>query len=1006
MGMQTSVVSCVSDDCRDHCNRANIVAEQDATDAAMYICKGGDLMSPRSKAGLKRHHSFVPAVEDGDSDSSVDEQHMDAAVMRTMLTLQVTQAPGINVGSVHDAAKEFAEEEERRNEQMDMEVDNTLGATATLPLGEDKELAEPEAEDATETVGDSNSEEANELFTVSRRTMRRRERQSVWLIDTMERAVSSRLQLVIENHREITQFYDFEGSLGEGSYGSVSKACVRGTGALRAVKAIAKAHMVASMNRLKAELEITKMVDHPNVIKLYEIFEDKTNIYLVMELCWGGELLDRIVQQDHLTESQTTHVMTQTLRAVYYLHSNLIMHRDLKPQNILIVTKEPIERANMKISDFGMGTQFSKGQIFTAQVGTLAFMAPEVLTGSGYTEMCDNWSCGVIMFLCLGGYLPFLGSNKEAMKSKVLNKRVAFVGEQWTNVSEEAVSVIHALLRKSPVERYTAKQALRSPWLQNMQRKAPLKLQQDLVERLCSFRGLNRFKKAALQLTVSLLNEKQVGELCEAFMRLDKDGDGLLDISELADRLDNKEQLKQIFLSDNNDGSLVDYSYTEFLAATFDRDRHIQKDVCKAAYSVFDQDGDGEITISELVNGRLLGNLSEDEIKHLIKDLDQNGDGKVDFEEFSDMMRGRREEIAWEAAARKRAAERSASPHGTSPAGSRASSPPMSARDTGSPKNARATCLHAAVSLAAERPADVAPPQARRRSADAPQPQVNLADSRSSSMTAASTTSKPGSAARSATTSPSRAKTKSETGDTQTAKTQLSAASSAAASQGTKRQAEGSSSTSSKVALPAKPAALKSLPPALKRSTSSLKPEAPQAPSGQSRSVPSRRAKIADQSPEPSDSRERRKLERSPSQTARYEAALSRKRAEEKTARPASEASSSPTPKARPAKPASEASSSPTPKARPAQAESQSSSSPTPKPRPAQAASQSPSSPTPKARRAQPASESSSSPTPKARPRVAFGEGADSGTSQTRPASAEARKGTCAQNGQQMRRKT
>eukprot|EP00438_Fugacium_kawagutii_P016337 Skav200166 [mRNA] locus=scaffold6219:72521:81249:- [translate_table: standard] len=148
-------------------------------------------------------------------------------------------------------------------------------------------------------------------------------------------------QFIIENTGKIADHYLLDKKkLGEGSYGSVSKATNISTKAIRAVKTISKSQM-KNIERFKQEIAIMKMMDHPNIIKLYESFEDIRNIYLVMELCAGGELFDRIIESGHFSEVQAAILMQQIIRAIYYMHENKIAHRDLKPENFLFMTKEP-----------------------------------------------------------------------------------------------------------------------------------------------------------------------------------------------------------------------------------------------------------------------------------------------------------------------------------------------------------------------------------------------------------------------------------------------------------------------------------------------------------------------------------------------------------------------------------------------------------------------------------------------------------------------------------------
>ena len=142
-----------------------------------------------------------------------------------------------------------------------------------------------------------------------------------------------------------------------------------------------------------------KFVDHPNIIKLFETFEDTRFIYLVMELCQGGELFDRIIAEGHFTEAQGAQIMKQILRCIFYLHSNGIMHRDLKPENFLFVeANDPIEKSTLKIIDFGLSCKFKEGDFKKTKAGTPYYVAPQVLAGK-YDQGCDVWSCGVIMYL-------------------------------------------------------------------------------------------------------------------------------------------------------------------------------------------------------------------------------------------------------------------------------------------------------------------------------------------------------------------------------------------------------------------------------------------------------------------------------------------------------------------------------------------------------------------------------------------------------------------------------
>jgi len=454
---------------------------------------------------------------------------------------------------------------------------------------------------------------------------------------------------VVENTGKITENYDMEKKkLGEGSYGSVCRGKNKSTGKVHAVKSISKAQM-KNVDRFKQEIAIMKMMDHPNIIKLYETFEDHRNIYLVMELCSGGELFDRIIESGHFTEVQAAILMQQIIRAIYYMHENHVCHRDLKPENFLFMTKETIEKNLLKIIDFGLSCKFDANQVLNTKAGTPYYVAPQVLAGK-YDQLSDLWSCGVIMYVMLCGYPPFFGETDSEVLSKVKLGNFSFNAADWKNVSEDAKNLIRMLLKMNPKDRYTAEQALNHEWIKNKAPKATnVSLQSGFVDNLRNFRSQNKLKKAALHIIAGQLNEEQIKALRETFMALDHNGDGLLTSAEMKEGLtkaglkDIPQDLQQILQDVDSDGSGV-IDYTEFLAATLDKRLYIQEDVCWSAFRVFDQNGDGKISQEELK--KVLDNDAVNEvasnkaIAELLQQNDGNGDGQIDFEEFMHMMRG------------------------------------------------------------------------------------------------------------------------------------------------------------------------------------------------------------------------------------------------------------------------------------------------------------------------------------------------------------------------------
>jgi len=227
--------------------------------------------------------------------------------------------------------------------------------------------------------------------------------------------------LIVDNQGKITQFYDIDKKkIGEGSYGSVCKARNKATKAMRAIKTINKAAL-KSPEAFRKEIQIMKILDHPNICKLYESFQDHRNIYLVLELCTGGELFDRIIEYGHLTEKQAALLMQNMFRAIYYMHQSHYTHRDLKPENFIFTTKEAIEKSTLKLIDFGLAREFTAEQVLNTKAGTPYYVAPQVLAGK-YDHMADMWSLGVIMYVMLCGYPPFYGDTRKFLTRCVREK--------------------------------------------------------------------------------------------------------------------------------------------------------------------------------------------------------------------------------------------------------------------------------------------------------------------------------------------------------------------------------------------------------------------------------------------------------------------------------------------------------------------------------------------------------------------------------------------------------
>jgi len=435
--------------------------------------------------------------------------------------------------------------------------------------------------------------------------------------------------------------------LGSGAFGSVCKAKDKSTGAVRAIKSIVKAQ-IPDVKMLQKEIELTKTMDHPNIVKLFATFEEERMLYLVMELCTGGELFDRIVEAGHLAEPTVLKLMKQMFGAISYCHARDVVHRDLKPENFILQTKDPVDQTPMKLIDFGLSDYCGDGEALSDPVGTPCYVAPEVL-GKKYGKPVDIWSLGVIMYCLLCGSPPFSGSTDAQLLARIKRGNYSLDGSLWFPVTDAAKDLIRQSLEMDSRKRITAVQALEHAWLKQAKFTADVKLHNDIIENLKAFSLANRFKKAALTAVAYNLSEDEQETLREAFVSLDTNGDGFLTLEELQKGVESNckmlegVNLEQVMaaIDANHDGRL---EYTEFIAAAMDEKVQNHEDMCWRAFKAFDANNDGKISLDEMNHV-----LQEDEMEHTFpgsrkasfyfKRMDQDGDGEVCFEEFLHMLR-------------------------------------------------------------------------------------------------------------------------------------------------------------------------------------------------------------------------------------------------------------------------------------------------------------------------------------------------------------------------------
>ena len=217
------------------------------------------------------------------------------------------------------------------------------------------------------------------------------------------------------NYRNIKETYKIEATLGKGSFATVKKAKNRATQERFAVKVLSKKKMSEEDKAgMETEIEILKSLDHPNIVKLVDVFEDERHWCLVMELMQGGELFDQILENDHFSEIEAREATKAMVDAIEYCHDKGICHRDIKPENLLLRSKEE-GITSLKVADFGLARLLEEDSLASTTCGTPGYVAPEVLMQKPYGKACDYWSIGVVTFILLSGTPPFYEEDNFAL---------------------------------------------------------------------------------------------------------------------------------------------------------------------------------------------------------------------------------------------------------------------------------------------------------------------------------------------------------------------------------------------------------------------------------------------------------------------------------------------------------------------------------------------------------------------------------------------------------------
>ena len=437
--------------------------------------------------------------------------------------------------------------------------------------------------------------------------------------------------------------YDVIKQLGKGGYGKVYRVMNKKTKEIRACKHLSKLS-IKNLEKFQREIEILRKADHPNIIKLYEIFESKRSYYLIMEECKGGEVFDRIIEhiqkKDMYSEKDASIILRQMMSAVEYCHNNGIAHRDLKPENLLYLNDGPEDNNPIKVIDFGLSQVISPQRKLKTKVGTAYYVSPEILNGA-YSEKCDIWSAGVILYILLSGDPPFNGPSDLAIYKKIAEMKFDFPENKWSRISDEAKDLIKHMIAPEN-KRYSAREVMEHAWMKvTSENKTYLNFDPSF---LVDYARSNPFKKMTLLFIASRLDESEIDSLKKTFEAFNLQKDGQISYEELKKGLKElncqkitDEELSELFKSiDVDKNGKIDY--TEFLAASLQKKMYLKEERLYEAFCNFDLDGCGKITKEELMNVLKSDPSQEKEIENIIKSIDKNGEGSINYKEFLEMM--------------------------------------------------------------------------------------------------------------------------------------------------------------------------------------------------------------------------------------------------------------------------------------------------------------------------------------------------------------------------------
>ncbi|XP_071697897.1 CDPK-related kinase 5-like [Rutidosis leptorrhynchoides] len=448
--------------------------------------------------------------------------------------------------------------------------------------------------------------------------------------------------------KRVWEQYEVGEEVGRGHFGyTVTATSKSGTniGQKVAVKVIPKAKMktAIAIEDVRREVKILRALSiHGNIVDFYDAFEDNDNVYLVMELCEGGELLERILtRRGEFSEDESKNIMVQILNVVAFCHLQGVVHRDLKPENFLLKTKD--DNSQLKAIDFGLSDYVKPDEKLNDIVGSAYYVAPEVLMRSYDTE-ADVWSVGVIAYILLCGSRPFWARTESGIFRTVLKTVPGFVEPAWTSLSPLAKHFVQCLLTKDPRKRMTAAQALGHPWIRDHNGvEVPIDIR--ILKSLKAYTLSSPLRQAALRALSKTLTTEDHFYLKKQFTHLTPEQ------SERVTFMSLKTALMKHETNAMRESRIAGYlnwlaelqiDFDEFCAAAMNvyqleaLDRWEQH--ARSAYDIFDKDGNRGIVIEELATELGLGPSVP--LQVVLSDWIRHSDGMLSYLGFVKLLHG------------------------------------------------------------------------------------------------------------------------------------------------------------------------------------------------------------------------------------------------------------------------------------------------------------------------------------------------------------------------------